>query len=71
MIWQPETPTPQHGKPVNRSQEWQRAFVQEWCRLADGVADEQQVYDLTEELYPLRGARDPREVAREEWGTPA
>ncbi|OUM01738.1 hypothetical protein [Variovorax sp. JS1663] len=70
-MWQPEIPTLQLGKPLSHSQEWQLAFADEWCRLAEGMADEHQVYDLANELYPVHGARDPVEVAREDWDTPA
>lgn len=51
-MWQPQTPTMRLGKPLSHCQEWQRAFVNEWCRLAEGMADDLQVYDLTLELYP-------------------
>ena len=71
MIWQPETPTLQLGRPLSRSQEWQRAFVEEWCRLAEGRADMEQTYDAAEELYRVHGERNPIEVAREDWGEPA
>lgn len=70
MIWQPATPTLQLGQPLSHCQEWERAFVAEWCRLADGCADYEQTSDLALELYPQKGACDPVEVAREEWGTP-
>ena len=59
-----------HGT-ADATQAWQRAFVAEWQRLAEGCADLEQTADLALELYPIRGAQDPVHVAREEWGTPA
>lgn len=57
-------------KSVARStQEWQRGFVVEWQRLAEGCADLDETADLALELYATHGPRDPAEVAREEWGT--
>lgn len=71
MPRQPETPTLQPGKPLSHSQEWQHAFVSEWCRLAEGRADMADTCDAANELYLVHGGRDPIEVAREDWGDPA
>jgi hypothetical protein len=49
-------------------QEWRCAFVSEWARLAEGCADVAQTVEAAEELYARHGARNPAEVAREEWG---
>ena len=70
MTWQPEKPTLQFGKPLNHRQEWERAFIAEWCCLAEGRADLEQTADAAAELYEVNSARDPMEVARQEWGTP-
>lgn len=51
--------------------EWQRAFMTEWYRLAEGCADMHQTADLAIEAYPNNQDRDPAQVAREEWGQPA
>jgi hypothetical protein len=49
----------------------QSAFTDEWYRLAEGCADLEQTADAARELYTAHVARNPEEVAREEWGTPA
>ncbi|NDZ12714.1 hypothetical protein C7T35_10160 [Variovorax sp. WS11] len=46
---------------------WQHAFLAEWCRLAEGLADPHQVLDLAEEVYRRNVNRDPVGVAREAW----
>ena len=45
MTWQPEKPTLQFGKPLNHRQERERAFIAEWCCLAEGRADPEQTAD--------------------------
>jgi hypothetical protein len=57
-------------RPLGHSQAWQSAFVGEWCRLAEGLADEAQTCEAANELYLTHGGRDPVEVAREDWGEP-
>lgn len=71
MSWQPETPTSQLGKPhAAHRQQWQQAFMNEWNSLSEGCADLEQTEDFATELYPTHGARNPIDVAREEWGAP-
>jgi hypothetical protein len=67
---QPNAPTMAYGQQRSHSQQWQRAFIKEWCRLAEGRADLEQTADAALELYTVHGARNPEAVAREEWGTP-
>jgi len=79
MPWEPEKPALKPGKPLSHdqssqssqhsehSERWQRAFVSEWCRLAEGRADMAQTCEAANELYLVHGRRDPIEVAREDW----
>ena len=68
---QANVPTVTCGEQRSHTQEWQSAFANEWYRLAEGCADLEQTADAALELYGAHGARNPEEVAREEWGTPA
>lgn len=70
-MWQHNAPTVAHDQQRSHSQAWQWAFINEWCRLAEGRADLEQTADAALELYTAHGARNPVEVAREEWGMPA
>ena len=70
-MWQPNIPTMAYGQQLSDSQEWQRAFMNEWIRLAEGRADLEQTADAAIELYTAHGARNPVDVAREAWGTSA
>ena len=71
MSWSPEKPSVRLDKPLSHRQEWQHAFVSEWCRLAEGRADVEQTCDAANEIYLVHGGRDPIEVAREDWGESA
>ena len=71
MIRQQESPFDVLGTHPYPQQAWRCAFVAEWARLADGCADVTQTDEAAAELYARHGARDPSEVAREEWGDPA
>jgi len=68
---QPNAPTAADSQQRSHSQEWQVAFINEWCRLAEGRADLGETADAALELYTVHCARNPEEVAREEWGMPA
>lgn len=70
-MWQPNAPIAAYGQQLSHSLEWQSAFIDEWCRLAEGRADLGQTAEAALELYTAHGARNPEEVAREEWGMPA
>ena len=69
-MWQPNASTMAYGQHLLHGEQWQRAFINEWCRLAEGRADLQQTADAALEIYTAHGARNPEEVAREEWGMP-
>lgn len=70
MNWQSEPLTCGPAARPKHTQEWQRAFVAEWQRLAEGCADLEQTADLALELYATRGTRNPVDIAREAWGAP-
>jgi hypothetical protein len=46
---------------------WQRAFMEEWSRLAEGKVDIHQTADLAVELYRAHRDQDPVQVAREQF----
>lgn len=48
--------------------QWVGAFLAEWCRLSEGLADPEQSMEFAKELYASHGKRDPVEVAAEMWG---
>ena len=68
MTKQQKSPFEVLGTHPYPQQEWRCAFVSEWARLAEGCADVAQTVEAAEELYARHGARNPTEVAREEWG---
>ncbi|MBT2301222.1 hypothetical protein J7E70_12195 [Variovorax paradoxus] len=70
MTKQQESPFDVLGTHPHPQQEWRCAFVVEWARLAEGCADVSQTAEAAAELYARHGARNPTEVAREEWGGP-
>jgi hypothetical protein len=50
----------------HRSQ-WVDAFLAEWCRLSEGLADPGPSAEFARDLYAAHGQRDPVEVAAEMW----
>ena len=48
--------------------QWVGAFLAEWCRLSEGLADPEQSTEFAKEIYASYGKRDPVAVAAEMWG---
>ena len=48
--------------------QWVDAFLAEWCRLSEGLADPQTSAEFAKDLHATHGQRDPVEVAAEMWG---
>jgi hypothetical protein len=48
--------------------QWVGAFLAEWWRLSEGLADAEQSAEFAQEIYDSYGKRDPVEVAAEMWG---
>jgi hypothetical protein len=48
--------------------QWVGAFLAEWCRLSEGLAEPEQLKELANEIYASYGKRDPAEVAADMWG---
>ncbi|MDR6539691.1 hypothetical protein [Variovorax soli] len=71
MTGQQKSPFDVLGTHPYPREQWRCAFVSEWARLAEGCADKAQTDEAAEELYAWYGARNPAEVAREEWGDPS
>ena len=71
MVAEKKTPFDVLGTHPFPQEQWRCAFVSEWARLSEGCADKVQTAEAAEELYARYGARNPTEVAREEWGDPS
>ncbi|MDR6538379.1 hypothetical protein J2739_004168 [Variovorax soli] len=71
IVAEKKTPFDVLGTHPFPQEQWRCAFVSEWARLSEGCADQVQTAEAAEELYARYGARNPTEVAREEWGDPS
>jgi hypothetical protein len=66
-MWTPAMPIVIAGYALTRDEAWLREFTKEWFSLIHGDADTETVAAWAIELLTIKGARDPVEVAREEW----
>ena len=52
---------------AERMSHWVNAFLAEWFRLSEGLADPEPLAEFARDLYASHGQRDPVEVASEMW----
>jgi hypothetical protein len=59
-MWQLGAPNVACDHQLSHSQKWQLAFINEWCRLAEGRADLEQTADAALEIYTLTARATPK-----------